>query len=328
MSRVLVTGAGGFLGSALVNNLLEAGYDVRALIRTGSSSSKCPTRDVIVGDVRDARCAQTAAAGCDSVIHLAGKAHALDDSRVKEEEYRSVNVDGTRRLLEGAAAGGVRTFVFASSVKVFGEQTAGCVDEKAPAAPRTPYARSKWEAEQLVASYAKEQGLAAVSFRLPLVYGPTHKGNLFRMLSAIDRGWFPPLPRLPAVRSMLHVANFVSAVRTALDARTFLQPAYVVADAEPYSVSEIYDRLREGLGKPPPRVRLPLWTLTLGARAGDVLQALLRTPLPLSSSTLDKMIGEAWYSPAALIRDTGYRPLLTFESAVPEIIAHYRSALS
>ena len=327
MRRVLVTGAGGFLGSALVTDLLEAGYDVRALVRAGSSLSTCTTRDVIVGDVRDTRCAQTAAAGCDSVIHLAGKAHALDESRVKEEEYRSVNVDGTRRLLEGAAVGGVRTFVFASSVKVFGESTAGCVDESRLPAPQTPYARSKWEAEQLVASYANEKGLAAVSFRLPLVYGPTHKGNLFRMLSAIDRGWFPPLPRLPAVRSMLHVENFVSAVRTALNARTFLRPAYVVADAEPYSVSEICDRLREGLGKPPPRVRIPLWTLTLSARCGDVLERLLRKPLPLSSSVLEKLIGQAWYSSAALTRDLGYRPLHTFHEAVPELIQYYRRSL-
>lgn len=326
--RILVTGAGGFLGSTLVNDLLEAGYDVRALVRTGSSSSNWRTWDVIVGDIREARCARTATAGCDSVVHLAGKAHALDDDLVNEDEYRSVNVDGTRQLLEGAVAGGVRTFVFASSVKVFGEQTVGCLDEKAPVAPQTPYARSKWAAEQLVASYARSGGLATVSLRLPLVYGPTHKGNLFRMLSAIDRGWFPPLPRLPAVRSMLHVANFVSAVRAALNAKAFLQPVYVVADAKPYSVSEIYDRLREGLDKPPPRMRVPLWTLTLGARVGDVLQAFLRKSLPLSSSTLEKMIGEACYSPAALIRDLGYQPLFAFESAVPEIIAHYRSSLS
>ena len=326
--RILVTGAGGFLGSALVKNLIANGCHARALVRNAPSRSYPEAIEVIVGDVRDPRCARTATAGCDSVIHLAGKAHAIDDDCVNEDEYRSVNVDGTRQLLEGAVAGGARKFVYVSSVKVFDEQTAGCLDEKAPVAPQTPYARSKWAAEQLVASYAKREGLATVSFRLPLVYGPTHKGNLFRMVSAIDRGWFPPLPRLPAVRSMLHVANFVSAVRAALHAKAFLQPVYVVADANPYSVSEIYDRLREGLDKAPPRMRVPLWMLTLGARAGDVLQAFLRKPLPLSSSTLEKMIGEAWYSPAALIRDLGYQPLLAFESAVPEIIAHYRSSLS
>jgi nucleoside-diphosphate-sugar epimerase len=328
MNTVLVTGAGGFLGGALVPELLRAGYRVRVLGRNAPSPSYTGLIEAIVGDVCDPRCARVSTAGCDSVIHLAGKAHAIDDDRVNEAEYQSVNVDGTKHLLDGAVASGARKFVFASSVKVFGEQTSGCVDEQAPAAPRTPYARSKWAAEQLVASYEKREGLATVSLRLPLVYGPTHKGNLFRMVAAINGGWFPPLPRVPTVRSMLHVKNFVSAVRVALDSKTFLKPVYVVADAKPYSISEVYDRLREGLGKQPPRWRVPLWALTLGARGGDVLQAILKKPLPLSSATLEKMIGEAWYSPAALIRDMGYRPLLSFESAVPEIIAHYRSALS
>lgn len=326
--RILVTGAGGFLGNTLVNDLLEEGYHVRALVRTGSSSSNCKTRDVIVGDIRNPRCAKIATADCDSVIHLAGKAHAIDDDRVNEDEYRSVNVEGTRLLLDGAVAGGVRKFVFASSVKVFGEDTAGCIDEETPSAPQTPYARSKWAAEQLIASYVKSGGFAAVSFRLPLVYGPTHKGNLFRMVAAIDRGWFPPLPYVTTVRTMLHVKNFSLAVRAALEARTFLKPVYVVADAKPYSITEVYNLLRKGLGKQAPRWRVPLRALSWGARCGDILQAIFRKPLPLSSSTLEKLIGQACYSPDAVIRDLGYRPLYEFESAVPELIEHYRRSLS
>lgn len=282
----------------------------------------------MAGDVCDSRCARIATAGCDSVIHLAGKAHALDDDRVSDDEYQSVNVDGTKHLLDGAVAGGVRKFVFASSVKVFGEETAGCLDEKAPAAPRTPYARSKWAAEQLVESYAKSGRLAAVSFRLPLVYGPTHKGNLYRMVAAIDQGRFPPLPRVATVRSMLHVKNFMLAIRAALDSSTFLKPMYVVTDAKPYSITEVYDLLRKGLGRQPARWRVPLWGLSLGARCGDVLQAISGKPMPLSSSTLQKLLGQAWYSPDAVIRDMGYQPLHTFDAAVPELIEHYRSSLS
>jgi len=334
--RILVTGAGGFIGRGVVRMLAQEGHEVRAFIHHGhrsvhedlSDSTYPSTIEVITGDIREARCAWTAAAGCDGVIHLAGKAHAIDDEAVSEEEYQSTNVGGTKQLLDGAVAGGVRRFIFASSVKVFGEGTKGCVDENAPSAPQSAYARSKWAAEQLIASYAKRGGFGAVSFRLPLVYGPTHKGNLFRMVAAIDQGWFPPLPRVPTVRSMLHVKNFMLAVRAALDSKAFLKPAYVVADARPYSISEIYDRLREGLGRQPPRCRVPLWGLSLGAKCGDVLQAILRKPLPLSSAALQKLAGQACYSPAAVIRDMGYQPLYTFEAAVPEIIQHYRRAFS
>lgn len=328
MTSVLVTGASGFLGSALVNELLESGYDVRALVRHPGSSSYPKSVEIIVGDIRDPQCAKQASAGCDTVVHLAGQAHALDDDHVSDQDYQSINVDGTKHLLDGAVAGGVRTFIFASSVKVFGETTTGSVDESEPPAPQSPYARSKWMAEQLITSYGKGGRLATLSLRLPLVYGPTEKGNLYRMIAAIDRGKFPPLPPVQAVRSMLYVKNFVLAVRAALQLDRFLKPMYVLTDAKPYSITEVYDLLRRGLGLPPPLSRVPLWALTAGGQCGDIVQTLLRKPAPLSSSTLEKLIGQAWYSPEALIRDMDYLPRYGFEDAVPELIRHYRSSLS
>jgi nucleoside-diphosphate-sugar epimerase len=324
--RILVTGAGGFLGADLVDDLRMSGHQVRRLV-SRVSMVKDDDGNVIVGDIRDASCVRSAMIGCDRVVHLAGKAHALDDEGVSEADYQSVNVEGTRQLLEEAKAAGVRKFVFASSVKVFGETTLGCIDEAAPAVPRSPYARSKWSAEQLVASFASG-ALRTVSFRLPLVYGPTEKGNLFRMIAAIDRGRFPPLPRVPALRSMLHVKNFVLAVRAALDVDTFPKPVYVIADATPYSISEIYDRLREGLGRQPPVCRVPAWALSFGAKCGDLLQVLTRRPFPFSSSTWEKLMGQACYSPEAAMRELHYRPLYTFEQAVPDLISHYRRSLA
>jgi nucleoside-diphosphate-sugar epimerase len=252
----------------------------------------------------------------------------MEDEGVGEREYQEVNVEGTRQLLEASTAVGVQRFIFASSVKVFGEHTAGCVDEQAPAAPQTAYARSKWAAEQLVESHSQAGVLATVSLRLPLVYGPTRKGNLYRMIAAIDRGRFPPLPSLPTVRSMLHVENFVSALQASLKSLPFPKPMYIVADSKPYSTTEIYDMLREALGQSPPRWRVPLWLLASGARCGDFLQALLGRPLLFSTSMLDKLAGEAWYSPAALMRDLGYHPRVTFEAAVPDLIRHYRESLA
>ena len=328
MTAVLVTGARGFLGSAVVQELLELGYHVRALVRAPGSSSHLKAVEIVAGDIRDPQCAKEASVGCEAIVHLAGQAHALDDDHVSDQDYQTVNVDGTKHLLDSAVAGGVQRFIFASSVKVFGETTSGCVDEKEPPAPQSPYARSKWMAEQLVASYATEGSLATLSLRLPLVYGPTEKGNLFRMIAAIDRGRFPPLPRIQAVRSMLHVKNFVLAVRAVLQSTGFLKPMYVVTDAKPHTITEVYDLLRKGLDRQPPFSRVPVWALSLGGQCGDIVQSLLRKPVPLSSATLEKLIGQAWYSPEAIIRDMGYQPHYTFEAAVPELIQHYRNSLS
>jgi len=127
---------------------------------------------------------------------------------------------------------------------------------------------------------------------------------------------------------MLHVKNFVLAIRAVLRSTEFLKPMYVVTDAKPYTITEVYDFLRKGLDRQPPRSRVPLWALSLGGRCGDILQSLLRKPVPISSATLEKLIGQAWYSPEALIHDMGYQPRDTFKTAVPELIQHYRSSLS
>jgi hypothetical protein len=98
-----------------------------------------------------------------------------------------------------------------------------------------------------------------------------------------------------------------------------------VTDAVPYSVSEIYQALRAGLGHPAPRWRVPVGALRLAARCGDLLEAVTRVVMPFSSSTLEKLIGSAWYSTDAFRGDLGYRPALTFQDAVPGLIAAYRA---
>lgn len=328
MTRVLVTGAGGFLGKAVVDALSSRGYAVRALYHRAVPPHGEGRCEVVAGDVRDRAGMKATVTECQAVVHLAGKVHALDETRADEEEYRSINVEGTRHLLEGAAAGGVRCFIFASTVKVFGETTDGCVDEFQPPAPVTAYARSKWAAEQLVHDLARSGGFRGVSLRLPMVYGPTDKGNLFRMIAAIDRGWFPPLPPIMSVRSMLHVGNFTQAVLRILQADRPLERCYVVTDAKPYSVTGVYELLCAGLGKRVPRRRVPLWMLKAAAGIGDVLQAFTKRPVPLTRAALQKLIEPAWYCSDAIARDLGYRPEYSFEDAVPGLVAWYRRTVA
>lgn len=324
MTKVLVTGASGFLGSLLVKELCRSGYQVRALLHDESGGRRVlPEVETVAVDIRDAKKIHRIADGCGTIVHLAAKVHAIDDLSA-EEDYRSINVEGTKHVLHSALACGVKRVVFASSVKVFGEETDGCVDESQAPDPQTPYGRSKWRAEQLVSEYAERHGLTAVSLRLPMVYGPTRKGNLYRMIEAIDHGRFPALPRLSSVRSLLHVENFVQAVLLCLRAPGFKRAAYIVADSEPYCVTDLYDRLRAGLGKAYPRWRVPLWILKSGARCGDWFQFLSGRPAPLTTDQLTKLIGCAWYDSTAITHELGYQAAYSFEQAVPDLIAFYR----
>jgi len=324
MPKVLVTGAGGFLGATLVNELCKVGVAVRAVLRGAKQATLLPPEvEMVWSDIRDARKIKEAVSGCDAVVHLAAKVHAIDDS-ASDQDYHAINVEGTRYILDAAVASGTNRVVFASSVKVLGEETSGCVDETQAPDPQTAYGRSKWQAEQLVSEYAGRYGLTAVSLRLPMVYGPANRGNLHRMIEAIDHGRFPVLPRLSTVRSLLHVENFVQAVLLCLRAPCFKRAAYIVADAEPYCMTDLYDWLRAGLGKTPARWRVPLWILKSGAQCGDVLQAITGSPVPLTTQQLTKLIGYAWYSSTAITHELGYQAAYSFEQAVPELVAFYR----
>jgi UDP-glucose 4-epimerase len=326
MNKVLITGAAGFLGSSLVTRLLEGGIQLRVALRDATQmTAQFQGAEAVVADIRDPIRARKISAGCEAIVHLAAKAHAMADPGL-EQDYHAINVEGTRHVLDAAVASGVRRVVFASSVKVFGEETSGCIDESRAPDPRTPYGRSKWRAEQLVAEYAERHGLSSVSLRLPMVYGPTKRGNLYQMIEAIDKGRFPALPRLPMVRSLLHVQNFVQAVLLCLRAPRFQRPAYIVADSHPYCVTDLYDWLRAGLGKSPARWRVPLWVLKGGAQAGDLFQLVSGRQSPLSSDRLTKLIGGAWYSAAAITCELGYQATHSFAETVPELIDFYRKA--
>lgn len=326
MTRVLVTGAAGFLGSSLVEDLSRSGYQVLALLHDARRSiSFMPQVETVVADIRDRERVQEITAGCGAIVHLAAKVHAIDDSG-SEKDYEAVNVEGTRNVLDAALESGVRRVVFASSVKVFGEETSGCIDESWPPDPKTGYGRSKWLAEQLISNYATRHRLTAVSLRLPMVYGPTNKGNLYRMIEAIDQGRFPVLPRLRTFRSLLHVQNFVQAVELCLQAPQFKQAAYIVTDAQPYCITDLYDWLRAGLGRSPARWRVPLWALKGGARVGDLLQRVNGRHIPLSSERLTKLIGGAWFSAGAITRELGYQATHSLAETVPELVASYRKS--
>jgi nucleoside-diphosphate-sugar epimerase len=320
--QILVTGATGFLGSRLTARLLRDNHSVHAFCHAANpGQSEC---SVFHGDVRNPDAAKRAAAGCEVVVHLAGKVHAFHEPRGQSALYDAINVEGTRHLLDAAIASGAHTFIFASTVKVFGETTQGCVDESHRPAPQSAYAASKWSAEQLVREYAARYNIRGISLRLPLVYGPTEKGNLFRMIEAIDHRRFPPLPELPHRRTMLHVENFVEAVVRILRCDARLKGCYIVADAQPYRVTEIYEMLCAGLGRPAPRWRVPLSMLQVSAALGSIVQAVTRLPVPFTSATLSKLIEPALYSPNALFEDLCYRPGLSFRDAVPELITFYR----
>jgi nucleoside-diphosphate-sugar epimerase len=306
--RFVVTGASGFIGRRLCAALREHG-PVVALLR--DSSQEGPWDEVVIADIARDEIPSAPFTGAAAVFHLAGRAHAVTERAADASLYQRVNVEGTRRVAAAARAAGVRRFVFASSVKAMGE---GDGDD----APLSPYGRSKRDAEDIL----RRSGVAEpVVLRLSLVYGPGVEGNLGGMLRAVQSYRFPPPPRVPNRRSMVHVDDVVRvAVACGEDARA-VGKTFVVGDGIEYSTRDIYDAMNTALGRPSPVWSLPAPCWTLLAAAGDMWGALARRRAPFDSEAHRKLFASAWYEPDNVRSELGLPPLLTLDDALPGMLS-------
>jgi nucleoside-diphosphate-sugar epimerase len=320
----LVTGATGFIGAALVLRLTGSGVEVRAVARSRRST---PAIQLTAVDLASGIIPASVFAGVGTIYHLAAKTHDLMATEASDADYWSVNLEGTQRLLDAARPHRVRRVVFVSSVKAQAEETIGPYDETQPPEPTTAYGRSKLAAERLVLSEAARRGFEGVCLRFPLVYGPGQRGNMARMIAAIDRGRFPPPPDGVNQRSMLHVANAVEALVLAGQHPAAAGQTYLVTDASAYSTRELYDWIRQALGKPPVKWAVPAFAFRMLAAAGDMARAVLRRRVGFDAEALQKLLGTAWFSCEKITRELGYRPSRTLRDAMPELIAEYRAGL-
>jgi len=313
----LVTGATGFVGRPLCQLLQREGWRVLALARTVGPG---PWEVALRHDLGRER-TLVVPERIDAVFHLGGKAHALAERKGEEESYRRINFEGTQTVLAAAAEAGALAFVYFSSVKAVEESGRNDrpMDESWAAPASTAYGRSKREAEDAVlASRTIPHG---VVLRPCLVYGPRPKGNLERMIRAVAKGRFPPLPEVGNRRSMVHVDDLIRAAVLSATAAKARGETFIVADEHPFSTRELLDWIREALGRPKSGAGVPLWLLRGLARGGDAVGTVLRRRPPFDSDALGKLMGSAWYSSLKLQRCLDWHPERTLHDALPEIVA-------
>lgn len=268
MSRVLVTGANGFVGQALCPLLENAGWSVSKAVR--SNREGC----IAVGDIGPDTDWRAALDGTDAVVHLAARAHIMQDTaRDPLAAYRAINSAGCENLARQAAHAGVKRLVYISSIKVNGENTADRpFHESNTPHPQDPYGVSKWEAELALQRVATETGLEIAILRPPLIYGPGVKANFLRLMNLIARGLPLPLGLVKNRRSLLYLGNLTDAIRACLSHPAAAGKTYLLSDGDPLSTAGLVRHLAAALGKsatllPIPPSLLHLAGLLTGKRA-------------------------------------------------------------
>lgn len=265
---ILVTGANGFVGTALCRHLASRGHAVRRALRS-APAGQAPAGDWrAVGDLCAAQDWTDALAGCEALVHLAARVHVMQDSAADPlAEFRRVNVEGTLNLARQAARHGVRRFVFVSSVKVNGEATLPgqpFTEEQRPH-PQDAYGISKHEAEQGLRALAQETGMQVVIVRPPLVYGAGVRAN-FRTLALAVQARLPlPLALVDNRRSLVGLDNLVDFLRVCLEHPAAAGQTFLVSDGEDLSTPELVRRMAAAIGRRALLLPVPSALLVAGA---------------------------------------------------------------
>ncbi|MEU9122968.1 UDP-glucose 4-epimerase GalE [Streptomyces sp. NPDC048506] len=311
MSKYVVTGGAGYVGSVVAQHLLEAGHAVTVLdnLSTGFRAGVPAGAEFIEGDIRDA--ATWLDSSYDAVLHFAAFSQ-VGESVVKPEKYWDNNVGGTMALLAAMRSAGVRKLVFSSTAATYGEPVNTPITETDPTAPTSPYGASKLAVDHMISGEATAHGLAAVSLRYFNVAGAygtcgerhDPESHLIPLVLQVAQGRREaisvfgddyPTPDGTCIRDYIHVADLAEAHLLALDAATAGEHLICnLGNGNGFSVREVIETVRKVTGHPIPEVTAP-------RRGGDpaVLVASARTAVDRlgwqpSRADLAGIVADAW----------------------------------
>ena len=298
----LVTGASGAIGPGVVNALADR-FEIRTLTRRPPHPAlfSVPVTP-FTGDVSELAVVRRAAAGARVIVHLAALLHMVAPRASLRAEYERVNIEGTRAVIDAAGIEAVSRVVLLSSIAVYGDGSHLVQDEDSPTRPTTFYGETKLAAERIVLdARAGDGGPLSTVLRSAAVYGPRVKGNYQRLLRALARHRFVPIGPGDNLRTLVFEDDLASATALAAEHSAAAGRIYNVSDGKLHALRDVIHAICVALGRPAPRLRLPIAPVRAVLRAASVFDR--RLP-----AMLEKYLEEVAVDASRIQRELGFRP--------------------
>jgi nucleoside-diphosphate-sugar epimerase len=320
-----ITGATGFVGSHIAEASVARGLGVSTIARSGSDSALLERLGATIhrGDLADANLVRRAVEGADVVVHCAAKVG--DWGPV--EDYRGVNVEGLRTLLEACRGRPLRCFVHMSTLGVYAARHhyGTTESEPLPADHMDGYTQTKLEAERLALQYQREHGVPVVVLRPGFVYGPRDRTVMPKLIDNLRRRKLRYLGSSKRAMNTIFVSNLVDAVFLVVERPEAVGQIYNLTDDEAVSKRRFIEAIAAGMDLPKPRpFSPPLWLARFIAR-GMERKARQRGTAPKLTQAGIKLLGlNLDFSIEKAKRDLGYRPRVNFDQGMRETMAWYK----
>ena len=323
--RVLVTGATGFTGGHLVRHLAARGHEVRALVRRDSPRAagigkSPPAVDYLYGDLRDAAAVQRAADGVDVVYHIAA---LYREAGLPESDYRAVNVDAVRTIVEAAKRGGARRVVHCSTVGVHGDVEHPPANEDAPLRPGDIYQRTKVEGEGAARESAARTGVEVVIARPTGIYGPGDR-RLLKLFRGVARRRFVILGDGRIFYHLTYIDDLVEGFRLCGEVPRAAGRTYILAGGDVTTLNELVRLIANAADVPPPRVHLPVWPVWLAGAACEAVCAPFGIEPPLYRRRVDFFTKSRAFDISRARAELGYAPSVPLQDGIRRTLEWYR----
>jgi nucleoside-diphosphate-sugar epimerase len=324
--KFLITGGTGFIGSRLALEAQQRGIEVVAAGQVNTAAERARLQEleqhgvrVIQGPLQEPSYSESVVQGCQAVIHLAAAQH---EANVPDAYFESVNIGGTRSLLEASRKAGVRRFVYGSTIGVYGESRgAGLLNELSPPQPVNIYGRTKLAAEGVVQTFG--QSLQTSIVRISETYGPGDF-RLLKLFRAIDRGRFLFIGSGLNRRQVIHVRDLVRLLLLATESDAAVGQVVIAAGTEIMSTREMADQVAQALARPRPRLHAPMWPFLALAVTMELTLKPLGIQPPLHRRRLDFFRKSFLFDTSKARSLLGFEPEVKFHDGASQTAAWYR----